>query len=142
MHPRPLTHYRINTAGVSAREPEQMRQAVAAIHAAQLDRLGFRETPPIHPLLAAWPLEATARQLAAAEAWLLALAAANDRRKVYPPAVFRKVIAHRWFHLCLDSWLLGWPVWSHYHRSPLAHPTPGGRMRLLRRLLPQRFRHG
>ena len=140
MTTRPLTRYRINTSGVSAREPARMRQAVAAIHAAQLDRLGFRETPAIHELLAAWPLDATASHLAEAEAWLLALAVANERRKIYPPDTFRKVLAARWFTLCMDSWLLGWPVWGVYHHSLLAAPSLTHKMRLLRRLLPQRFR--
>jgi hypothetical protein len=138
--PYPLTRYRMNASGVSARQPERMREAVAAIHATQLERLGFRETPPIHALLAAWPLEPTTQQLAQAEAWLLALRSANESRSIYPPPVFRRVLAARWFHLCLDSWLLGWNVWHAYHDSNLAAPTLPRRARLLRRLLPQRLR--
>ncbi len=137
---RPLTRYRTNSTGVSTRQPEKMREAVATIHAEQLDRLGFREVAPIHSQLAIWSIHSTESQLAQAEAWLLALVAANDRRLVYPPAVFRRVAAARWFRICLDSWLLGWSVWQTYHRSALSRPTLWQKALLLRRLLPQRLR--
>jgi len=138
--PQRLTRYRLHSGSASARRREEMAAAVAAIHAAQLARLGFRGAPPIHALFAAWPLDASSGQLAEAEAWLLALHAANERHGVYPRASFQRVLAGRWFALCMDSWLLGWAVWSVYHRSPLAAPTFRRRARLLRRLLPQRLR--
>jgi len=138
--PKALTHYRMHGGSVSASQPEKMRAAVARIHAAQLAVLGFREAPPIHCLFAAWPLDAGAAQLAEAEAWLLALGSANERHGAYARAPFQRVLAARWFSICLDSWLLGWPVWSVYHRSPLAVPTFRRRAHLLRRLLPQRLR--
>jgi glycosyltransferase involved in cell wall biosynthesis len=140
IQPQPLTRYRVNSAGVSARQPEKMREAVAAVHAEMLERLGFRETAPIHSQLAIWPIDATESQLAQAEAWLLALVAANDRRSLYPPALFRRIVAVRWFRICLDSWLLGWTVWQTYHRSALSRPTLWQKALLLRRLLPQRLR--
>ena len=139
--PKALTRYRVHGRSVSASQPERMRAAVARIHAAQLARLGFREVPRIHSLCAARPLEISAAELAEAEAWLLALRSANERLGAYARAPFRRVLAARWFSICLDSWLLGWTVWSVYHRSPLAAPTFRRRAHLIRRLLPQRFRH-
>jgi hypothetical protein len=137
---RPLVRYRVHGASVSARQPERMQAAVAAIHALQLDRLGFRQVPVIHAQLAAWPLDPTMGALAEAEAWLLALAAANDRRGCYGRDPFHRVLSARWFSACLDSWQLGWPVWNVYHQSPLAAPSVARRLLLLRRLLPQRLR--
>jgi glycosyltransferase involved in cell wall biosynthesis len=138
--PGRLTRYRVHGGSVSASQPERIRATIAQIHAAQLDRLGFREVPPIHALFAAWPLEVSAAQLAEAEAWLLALLSANERYGAYTRAAFQRVLAARWFSVCLDSWLLGWTVWDIYRRSPLAAPTLARRARLLRRLLPQRLR--
>lgn len=131
--PRRLTRYRTNVGGVSVRQPEQMRTAVAAIHTAQLDRLDV-SFAPIHAQLAAWPLHPTMGHLYDAGRWLLALRDANDRAAVYPRAVFHRVIAGRWFRVCLDSWLLGWPVWKIFHRSPLAAPTLLQRALLFRRV--------
>jgi glycosyltransferase involved in cell wall biosynthesis len=138
--PQRLTRYRLHSESASIRRREEMAAAVSAIHAAQADRLGFREAPPIHARLTAWPLDASAGQLAEAEAWLLALHAANERHGVYPRRPFQRVLSGRWFSVCMDSWLLGWPVWGVYHRSPLAAPTFRRRAHLLRRLLPQRLR--
>lgn len=138
--PRELVSYRMHAGGVSAREPQRMQSAVATIHAEQLARLGFIATPAIHARIAAWPLDATLDQLAEAGDWLLRLRSANDEHALFPRAVFTRVLAARWFSICLDSWLLGWPVWTLYHRSPLAAPTLVQHLRLLRRLLPQRLR--
>jgi glycosyltransferase involved in cell wall biosynthesis len=137
---RPLVRYRVHASSVSARQPDRMRDAVAAIHAAQLSELGFRDVPPIHSRIGAWPLHPTTGVVAEAEAWLLALGSSNDRRGRYAREPFRRVIAARWFAICYDSWQLGWPIWNVYHQSPLAAPTAARRLGLLRRLLPQRLR--
>ncbi|MDR3404559.1 MAG: glycosyltransferase [Chthoniobacter sp.] len=137
--PLRLTRYRTHAAGVSTREPDRMRAAVAAIHAAQLERLGV-EPSPVHAQLSAWPLHPTMDQLAAAEQWLCRLGEANDRAALFPCAVFRRVLARRWFNICLDSWLLGWPVWRVFHRSCLAAPTFLQSLQLLRRVGPRVFR--
>ena len=131
-----LTRYRVHSGGVSARQPVQMRDAVHAIHAAQLARLGIASVPRIHTQLTAWPLQPSIEQLAEAEDWLLALRGKNDALAVYPPAIFRRVLAARWFALCMDSWSLGRPVWKKYSTSPLTLSTWRQRAQLLRRLLP------
>lgn len=132
---KPLTRYRVHSGGVSARQPAQMRAAVRAIHTAQLARLGIERVPPIHTLLAGWPLQPSMEQLCEAEDWLLALWGKNDALAVYPPAIFRRVLGARWFALCLDSWLLGSPVWEKYKTSPLTISNWRHRAQLLRRLL-------
>lgn len=138
--PQRLTAYRTHAGGVSVLQPAQMQSAVATIHAEQLARLGVVAAPAIHARIAAWPLDSTLDQLAEAGDWLLRLRATNDERGTFPRTVFARVLAGRWFSICLDSWPLGWPVWTLYHRSPLAAPTLVQHARLLRRLLPQRFR--
>ena len=135
--PKALTHYRVHSGGVSTRQPVQMRDAVHAIHTAQLARLGIGRVSPIHTQLAAWPLRPSSEQLDEAEKWLLALRGKNDALAVYPPAIFRRVLAARWFALCLDSWILGSPVWRKYTASLLTISTWRQRAQLLRRLLPQ-----
>ncbi len=135
-----LTRYRVHSDGVSARQPVQMRDAVHAIHAAQLARLGIPRVPPIHALLTAWPLQPSIEHLGEAEDWLLALRGKNDALAVYPPAIFRRVLAARWFALCMNSWILGSPVWGKYTASPLTISTWRQRAQLLRRLLPQCLR--
>jgi glycosyltransferase involved in cell wall biosynthesis len=137
--PTELTNYRQHASGVSARQPEQMRTALAAIQSLLLGRLKI-EPSPIHAQLVEWPLHPTMEQLLAAERWLNELAAANGRTGAYPEAPFRRVLARRWFRLCLDSWTLGWPVWRVFHRSPLARPTLSRSLRLFRRLAPQLLR--
>jgi len=137
--PLPLTSYRTHAAGVSAREPERMRTAVAAIQAAQLARLAV-EPSPIYAQIAAWPLHPTMDQLVAAERWLCHLGEANDRAAIYPSAVFQRVLAKRWFSICLDCWPLGWPVWHVFYRSRLAAPTALKSFQLFRRLGPRIFR--
>jgi glycosyltransferase involved in cell wall biosynthesis len=139
---RPLGRYRSYSLSVSMRQPDRMQAAVAAIHAAQLGELGFRDVPAAHGRIVAWPLNPTTGALAEAEAWLLALSASNDRRGRYAREPFRRVIAARWFAICFDSWQLGWPIWNIYHQSPLAAPTAARRLRLLRRLWAQPLREG
>lgn len=136
---RQLTSYRMHSAGVSSRQPERMRAAVDQVHAQQLARLGL-EPSPIHARLAAWPLHPTWDELNAAEEWLCRLQEANDRSEVYPRDVFRRIVKERWFRICFDSWTLGWPVWSAFHRSCLAAPTFTQTLRLFRRLAPRIFR--
>ena len=140
IRPEPLIRYRIHSGGVSARQPQQMLSAVAAIHAAQLAKLGICEVSPIHALLSVWSLRPTHTQLAEAESWLRSLVDANSETAIHPLLVFRRVVAARWFQVCLDSWSLGWPVWKIYNASPLAQPTLMQSVHLLRRLLPQRLR--
>lgn len=131
--PRRLTRYRTHVGGVSVRQPEQMRTAVAAIHTAQLDRLGV-PFAPIHAQLAAWPLHPTMDHLHEAGRWLLTLRDANERAAIFPSETFRRVIADRWFTVCADSWQLGWPVWHVFHQSPLAVPSLLQRAKLFRRV--------
>ncbi len=138
--PEPLTRYRTHPGGISAKQPVQMCAAVQAIHAAQLARLEIENTPPIHAQIAAWPAKPSTAKLVSAENWLRILLKANDRLAIHPPPVFRRVIAARWFTLCMDSWSIGWPVWKIFTASVLASPTLTQRARLLHRLLPQLLR--
>jgi glycosyltransferase involved in cell wall biosynthesis len=137
--PQRLTSYRMHPAGVSSRQPGQMRVAVDRVHALQLVRLGVKPSP-IHARLAVWPLHPTWDELNAAEQWLCCLQEANERTGIYPRDVFRRIVEERWFRICFDSWTLGWPVWSAFHRSRLAVPTFTQTLRLLRRLAPRIFR--
>jgi len=134
-----LTTYRTHPGGVSSRQAEQMRTAVEQIHASQLERLNI-EPSPIHARLTAWPLHPKWVELHAVEAWLRRLLEANERAQVYSRDVFRRILCRRWFQTCLDSWMLGWPVWRSFHRSPLAAPSFSQSLLLFRRLAPRIFR--
>jgi len=137
--PKRLVRYRTHVENVSSRQPEKMAAAVASIWSRQLTQLGLHLAPS-HSLLSHWPVHPTRSQLHEAEQWLLALRTANAQRQVYARPAFDRVLAARWFSLCLDSWLLGFSLWSIYHRSPLAAPTTKRRALLLRRLLPRLLR--
>lgn len=137
--PKKLVQYRTHAGNVSSRQPEKMAAAVTSIWSRQLTRLGL-QLAPSHPLLSQWPIPPTLSQLHEAEQWLLALRTANEQKRVHAEPAFQRVLAARWFSLCLDSWLLGFSVWPIYHRSPLAAPTIKRRALLLRRLLPRLLR--
>ncbi|HEY2122109.1 MAG TPA: glycosyltransferase, partial [Chthoniobacterales bacterium] len=66
-----LVTYREHAHGVSKRLPDRMRQAVAAIHGFQLERLGVMPRAELHGRLTAWPGNSDSNELAEAEAWLL-----------------------------------------------------------------------
>lgn len=137
--PQRLTSYRMHPAGVSARQPGQMRSAVDRVHVQQLARLGV-EPSPVHARLAAWSLHPTWEELNSAEEWLCRLQEANEGTDVYPNDVFRRIVEERWFQICFDSWTLGWPVWRAFHRSRLAAPSFTQTLWLFRRLAPRIFR--
>jgi hypothetical protein len=137
--PQQLTSYRTHPASVSFRQAEQMRAAVKRVHAWQLARLGM-EPLAIHELLTAWPLQPSWDQLHAAEKWLCGMAEANASACIYSRHALRRVLAGRWWRVCMDSWALGWPVWRAFHRSSLAAPTIAQSLRLFRRLAPRIFR--
>jgi len=117
-----LVIYREHAHGVSKRFPDRMKQAVAAIHAFQLERIGVRPRVEVHGRLTAWPGNADANDLAEAETWLLELATAN---RIYHPTSFRRAIEGIWCSICLDSWALGPLAFKIYRRSSLARLTLG-----------------
>jgi len=117
-----LVAYREHPHGISKRLSDRMKEAVAAIHKLQLERLGVVGGVDLHGRLTAWPADADAHQLAEAEAWLVGLSLAN---RVYQPASFRRVIERIWFSICLDSWALGPRAFQIYRRSTLARLTSG-----------------
>ena len=125
-----LVTYREHAHGVSKRLPDRMRQAVAAIHGFQLERLGVMPRAELHGRLTAWPGNSDANELAEAEAWLLELATAN---RIYQPVSFRRVIEGIWFSICLDSWSLGPRAFKIYRRSQLTRLTPGRLWHFMRR---------
>lgn len=135
-----LVKYRIQASGVSVRRADQMKQSVRAVRAEQLRRLGIEPEIELHSRISKWPLDASADQLNQAEAWLLALCDANDRSQIYDRTAFRKVLSEYWFRLCRDSWLLGLPTWTTFHKSPLNRTSLRQKYVLLRRILPQIFR--
>jgi glycosyltransferase involved in cell wall biosynthesis len=125
-----LVTYREHGDGVSKRFPDRMKQAVAAIHEFQLQRLGVTPRVELHGKLAAWPAAASAAELAEAEAWLMELATPN---RIYQPVSFRRVLERIWFSICHDSWSLGPSAFQIYRRSQLARLTPGRLWRFIRR---------
>ena len=125
-----LVAYREHQHGISKRLSDRMKEAVAAIHKLQLERLGVVSRVDLHGRLTAWSADADAQQLAEAEAWLVGLLVAN---KVYQPASFRRVIEKIWFSICLDSWALGLTAFQIYRRSRLARLTSGRLWQFARR---------
>ena len=115
-----LVAYREYPHGISKRLSDRMKEAVAAIHKLQLERLGVVGRVDLHGRLTAWPADADARELAKAEAWLLELTVANQ---IYQPASFRRMVERIWLSICLDSWSLGPMAFRIYRRSRLARLT-------------------
>jgi glycosyltransferase involved in cell wall biosynthesis len=125
-----LVTYRQHAHGVSKRLPDRMKQAVAAIHEFQLERIGVPPRVELHGRLTGWPGNSGAKELAEAESWLMELETAN---RIYEPASFRKTIESIWFSICLDSWSLGPLAFKIYSRSRLTRLTPRRLWHFIRR---------
>ncbi len=145
--PQPLTRYRIHAGGVSARQPDAMRTAVAAIHRAQLAALGLianMEELELHARLASWPLTAARASLLDAQAWLESLLAANAASQSFPNTPFQRVVGRIWHTVCRDSWPLGLFAWTAFFGSPLHRITRftwRDHWAILRHTLPSSIRH-
>src|SRR5271166_4721769 len=116
-----LVAYREHPHGISKRLSDRMKKSVAAIHEFQLKRLGVGPRVDLHRRLTAWPSDAQAHDLGEAERWLRELVEAN---RIYPLAVFRRVVEDLWYSICLDSWSVGPPAFQIYRHSRLARLTP------------------
>jgi len=116
-----LSAYREHQHGISKRLSDRMKKSVAAIHEFQLKRLGVGPRVDLHRRLTAWPSDAQAHDLGEAERWLRELVEAN---RIYPLAVFRRVVEDLWYSICLDSWSVGPPAFQIYRHSRLARLTP------------------
>jgi glycosyltransferase involved in cell wall biosynthesis len=118
---RTLVTYRQHNGGISKRFADRMVPSVRKTHQFQLERLGVEPKLDLHALLSAWPADASSEQLSEAELWLLELVGAN---RIYDYPSFRRVAERVWFHICLDSWLLGPKAFHIYRRSLLGNLTP------------------
>ena len=54
-----------------------------------------------------------------AHEWLIKLRNSNQVLNVYPVESFQKVLAHKWFQICLVCTNLGFQSWNKYWKSPL-----------------------
>lgn len=126
--PRALLDYRMHTAGNAARR----RQTVAAIHARTLSRWGLLPTAgqlTLHAAIAEadWPV--LQAQLEAIHPWLLALERANERANErdaqIAPAALRRVLAQRYFRVCILATRQGLNGWEMFGDSRFADALGG-----------------
>ena len=128
--PKALARYRSHPTNITHRKAELANECLDRIYRNQLSRLGvtaLAEDLALHRKLATLSLGTTRVTLQAAETWLLNLAEANDRVRMYPERAFREVLADRWYQVCQSGCHHGVWTWRRYIASPLARWNSSGR---------------
>jgi glycosyltransferase involved in cell wall biosynthesis len=130
-----LVQYRVHPASLMHTRRQTTEDGVRRIARDRLARLGVVPTVAeldVHRDLGMARPEGTAQALAAVARWLKKLDDANAGSRVYPPSVFRRVLAHHWLVACNAAARGGaWDAWPAILGSPftrqLAVSAPAGR---------------
>ncbi|WP_237705492.1 hypothetical protein [Chthoniobacter flavus] len=117
-----LVRYRVHTQSVSATKAAAMLRAVAAIHAAQLEKFGLRDPEHLHESLVAFDPIASLDLFTRIERWLCTLREANRNHRCHEPEIFDRLLEARWFETAGRAFQLGirgWKIWrnSVVHRA-------------------------
>ncbi|CAH2031079.1 glycosyltransferase family 2 protein [Trichlorobacter ammonificans] len=87
-----------------------------------LQKFGFEPTEDelaVHTALALGKLPSDEKMFQKLQDWLLVLLDRNDNRAVFSQSAMRRLLAEKWYWLCLHSAPLGGYVWRGYYASPL-----------------------
>jgi hypothetical protein len=124
--PRVLLYYRYTeeNGDVSVlSKNEEQRNMAGIVRATQLGKLNIFPTPDefeMHQRISGKKRYETTRiLLQEMNQWLEKLREANVRARAYPEPAFTRVLAMRWFHMCLISPELGGWRWKCYFSSSL-----------------------
>jgi glycosyltransferase involved in cell wall biosynthesis len=133
-----LTRYRVHANQTSMLKAAQHRAAIWRVQHRMLAGLGIAADPREQQLHLdigfGWRFEGSRASVAAAQAWLEKLAAANGRLARFPEPAFQRVLAERWLAVCQSAAAQGLFAWRTFWSSPLsahARLSTGGRHRFL-----------
>lgn len=121
--PEVLLHYRAHGSSLTGSDWSTMDEQAVRIIRTQLLPLGIDPTPDelrFHRQLAMGRLTITLSLLDQAEAWLLALLAANRKTPVFSPAALESLLGDVWARTCLHTAKLGFEAARLYSGSPLS----------------------
>lgn len=120
--PEVLLRYRVHAAQIGQRQRAAQNAAAARVRVLLLRALGLEPSAAeqtAHEALSTARFTPTRALVAAADAWLQRMLAANQRAGTYAEPELRRAIGRRWYTLCRLSAALGPWVWWQFQRSPL-----------------------
>ena len=118
-----LVEYRIHPQQVGQTQGEEQAAVAKQVRRRQLEALGLEPSDAeleLHNRVSNWLLPDDEAGLRALDVWLLKLVAANEGKSIYPPGVFGRVLAKRWWAACRGAVGDGLDAWQLYRSSPLA----------------------
>ena len=125
--PDVLLDYRAHAAQVGQRQRATQQASSALVRLAQIRALGIGPTPAeqaTHEAISTAQFAPARAFVAAADAWLRRLLAANRASGRYHEPALLPVLGLRWYTVCRLSTALGPWVWWRFQRSPLARHAP------------------
>lgn len=109
-----------NTGKILSAETDANSRVVRTKQIKALDINPTQDEEELHDKLSRYDLEDSKDFVLSAERWLKKLLQSNHERRIYPEAAFRKMLARKWFDICLLQGKLGWWPWRAFYSSALA----------------------
>ena len=98
-----LLNYRVHPAQITQSASVGQRETAGTIRLAQLLKMGIDPSPAefaIHQAVSTCVCTGVDNLFAQAEEWLCRLKDVNDRTRIYPEAVFSRLLIERWLTFC------------------------------------------
>lgn len=136
--PEVLLKYRIHGSQIGRAHKNDQEGSAIQIYQSLMQKIGVEPTSEelqLHADLARYRFETTKTFLTTSRQWLERLYVANKTKGYFAQPDFSKVLADRWFALCLASANLGVWTWRQFTQSPFFRHVRVGRRRKLRFML-------
>lgn len=132
-----LVRYRVHPQNVSATKAAAMLRAVAAIHAAQLEKFDLRDSEHLHEALVAFDPISSLDLFIRIERWLCSLREANRNHCCHEPETFGRLLEARWRETNARAFQLGVRGWKVWRKSVMHCASRREDLRLFLRALRQ-----